>query len=216
MKKIFLTVAVAMFAVLGASAQDGDIVFAKSVQNIRIGYAGVANASNSNLAGGVDLGVNIIQIGVKPYSTGAITVGADFLMDTYHPTKDHYFLTVDHRTVIVPTIFTKTKYSGSTVLGFGIPLDFTQKIGRNLAITLGAAARINLNASTRLVYADSDKKWHTERASGIHTNRVTYDLHCSVDVDGFGIYAAYAPMNVFEDGYGPSFNMFSVGLIFKH
>ncbi|MBO6068251.1 MAG: hypothetical protein J6T49_04535 [Bacteroidales bacterium] len=214
MKKVFFVIAFAMLTVIGASAQMSDFVTAKVGSNIRLGYVGAAN--NSNVAGGFDLGINVIEVGVRPYSTGELTLGADFLMDIYHPTSGKYFLSGGHSTTIVPSIFSKIKYSTSTVLGFGIPLNFTQRISDKLSVTAGATARINMNASTRLVYTNSDNKWNTERASGIYTNRVTYDLHLSVDVDGFGIYASYCPMNVFESGHGPSFNTFAVGLIFKH
>ena len=214
MKKIVLIIAIAMLSVFGASAQRSDLVVAKAGSNLRIGYAGAAN--NSNVAGGVDLGINIIEVGVRPYSTGTVALGADFLLDTYHPTSGKYFLSGGHSTAIVPSIFSKIRYSTATVIAFGIPLNFTQRLSDNLAITVGAAAKINMNASTRLVYTNSDNKWNTDRVSGIYTNRVTYDIHCSVDVSGFGIYASYSPMNVFESGYGPNFEMFSVGLIFKH
>ena len=217
MKKILFVVAFAVISVFGASAQSNDVVFAEVGQYIRLGYAGVANSSTSNLNGGFDLGVNIIEFGVRPYSTGAISLGADFMLDTFHPAKDHYFFTSGDLTVIVPSIFSKIKYSTATVLALGVPLNFTQNIGGKLNITVGATAKVNMNASTRLVYSNSDnKKWNTERTSGIPTNRLTYDVHCAVDVNGFGIYASYSPMNIFESGHGPQFNMFSVGLIWKN
>ncbi|MBR5736643.1 MAG: hypothetical protein IKX60_07630 [Bacteroidales bacterium] len=214
MKKILFSIAIAMFSVFGASAQRSDLITSEIGSNLRVGYVG--SADNSNIAGGFDLGINIIEIGVNPYSGSALTLGADFLLDTYHPTSGKYFLSASHSTAIVPSIFSKIKYSTATVLGLGIPLDFTQRLSDKLSVSVGASARINMNASTRLVYTNSDNKWNTERVSGIYTNRVTYDLHLSVDVDGFGIYASYRPMNVFEDGHGPSFNTFAVGLIFKH
>lgn len=214
MKKALFVIAFAMLTIIGASAQRSDFVTAKVGSNVRLGYVGAAN--NSNVAGGFDFGVNVIEVGVKPYSAGALTLGADFLMDIYHPTSGKYFLSGGHSTAIVPSIFSKIRYSTATVLGFGIPLNFTHRVNDKLALTLGAAARINMNASTRLVYTNSDNKWNTDRATGIYTNRVTYDVHFSVDVDGFGIYASYSPMNVFEGNHGPSFNTFAVGLIFKH
>lgn len=214
MKKVLFVIAFAMLTVIGASAQRSDIVTAKAGSNIRVGYVGAAN--NSNVAGGVDFGVNIIEVGVKPFSTSSLTLGADFLLDTYHPTSGKYFLSGGHSTAIVPSIFSKIRYSTATVLGFGLPLTFTQRLTDKLSVSVGATARINMNASTRLVYTNSDNKWNTERASGIYTNRVTYDLNLSVDVDGFGIYASYRPMNVFESNHGPSYNTFAVGLIFRH
>ncbi|MBR3030004.1 MAG: hypothetical protein IKH93_02490 [Bacteroidales bacterium] len=214
MKKVLFVIAFAMLTVIGASAQRSDLVTAKAGSNIRVGYVGAAN--NSNVAGGVDFGINIIEVGVKPFSGSSLTLGADFLLDTYHPTSGKYFLSGGHSTAIVPSIFSKIKYSTSTVLGFGLPLTFTQRLTDKLSVSVGATARINMNASTRLVYTNSDNKWNTERASGIYTNRVTYDLNLSVDVDGFGIYASYRPMNVFEANHGPSYNTFAVGLIFRH
>lgn len=214
MKKVLFVIAFAMLTVIGASAQRSDLFTAKVGSNLRVGYVGAAN--NSNVAGGFDFGINVIEAGVKPYSTGTLTIGADFLLDTYHPTSGKYFLSGGHSTAIVPSIFSKIRYSTATVLGFGIPVTFTQRLTDKLSVSLGAAARVNMNASTRLVYTNSDNKWNTERASGIYTNRVTYDLNLSIDVDGFGIYASYRPMNVFESSHGPSFSTFAVGLIFKH
>lgn len=218
MKKIVLTIALAIISVLGASAQDNGSVFFNGISNIRIGYAGVLNASDSKVQGGVDFGFNMIEFGVRPYASGAITLGADFNLDSFGTADGYYYNSAAHKTEVSPVLLGMKEVSRSraTVCTFGFPLNFTQTLGGKLAVTVGASANINLNADTYVDYLNATDDRCSYSVYGIPTNRLTYDIHLAVTYDDFGIYASYSPMKVFANGAGPGFNFFSVGVFFRN
>ena len=217
MKKIILVAAFAVISVFGAFAQENASVYFDPVHNMRFGYAGVLNSSDNNLMGGFEFGLNLFEFGVRPYSTGAISLGADFIVDEFNAAEGNYFLSEAHKTAIVSPLLSFKDIRGSRagVLAFAFPLNFTQTIGGKLALTLGASAKVNLNAETTTDYISVFDDRCSQTVAGIHTNRLTYDIHLAVTYDDFGIYASYSPMKVFENGYGPDFNFFSVGAIFR-
>lgn len=217
MKKIVIAIAFAMISFLGF-AQENETVYFDAVTNIRIGYAGVVNTSEENLQGGVDFGFNLIEFGVRPYATGAISLGVDFNLDSFHAADGYYFLTASHKTAIVPAlnVFREVKRSRLEVINFGMPLNFTQTIGGKLAVTVGATAKINLDSDTFVSYLSATEDYNSLYTSGVKTQRFGYDIHLAVTYDDFGIYASYSPMKVFANGAGPGFNFFSVGVFFRN
>ena len=151
MKKIILVVAIAMLTVFGASAQEKkDKTYVDGVTNIRIGYTGIAQCADENLLGGVDFGFNIIELGVRPYDNGKISLGVDFNLNVLHAAENYYFNTANHKTALVPSlgIFNKVKGSSLDFISFGFPLNFTSTFGGKVALTIGASAKINLKSIT--------------------------------------------------------------------
>jgi hypothetical protein len=214
MKKIVFAIAFAMISILG-SAQE--TVYFDGVTNFRIGYAGVLNSSDNNLTGGIDFGLNLIEFGVRPYQSGAVSLGADFMVESFGVADGYYFNTAAHKTAIIPAIGMKeVSRSRATVCAFGLPLNFTQTFAGKLAVTVGATARINLNADTYVDYINATDDRCSYSVYGIPTNRLTYDIHLAVTYEDFGIYASYSPMKVFANGAGPDFNFFSVGAFFRN
>lgn len=219
MKKVIFTIAFAIVSILGASAQeDNGVVYFNGISNIRIGYAGILNSSDSKVQGGIDFGFNLIEFGVRPYASGAFSLGADFMLDSFGTADGYYYNSAAHRTEVSPALLGMKDISRSraTICAFTFPLNFTQTIGGKLAVTLGAAAKINLNADTYVDYLNATDDRCSYSVYGIPTTRLTYDIHLAVSYDDFGIYASYSPMNVFANGAGPGFGFFSIGAIFTN
>ena len=216
MKKIVFTLAFAIISVLGASAQNSSVYF-DGISNLRFGYAGVLNSSDPKVTGGFEFGFNMIEFGFRPYESGAISLGADFMLDEFGADKGYYYKTVAHKTEITPALVNVKEIhrSRATVCAFGFPLNFTQTLGDKLAVTIGASAKVNINADTYVDFTNITDDNCTMSVYGIPTNRLTYDFHLAVTYDDFGIYATYSPMKVFEHGAGPDFNFFSVGLFIR-
>ena len=218
MKKIVFAIAFAIVSVLGASAQENSSVYFDGISNLRFGYAGVLNSSDSNVTGGFEFGFNLIEFGFRPYESGAISLGADFMLDGFGAGKGYYYNTVAHKTQVSPALpgLKEIHRSRATVCAFGFPLNFTQSIGDKLAVTVGASAKVNINADTYVDYTSITDDNSTLSVYGIPTNRLTYDFHLAVTYDDFGIYASYSPMKVFSNGAGPGFNFFSVGVFIRN
>ncbi|MBQ4020978.1 MAG: hypothetical protein II613_00320 [Bacteroidales bacterium] len=215
MQKLIFVISFALLTVLGVSAQDYEKSYFEAVSNVRLGYAGIASSSDSHLKGGFDFGFNILEAGVRPYRNGQISLGADLNLDFFNAAESYYFLSAAHKTAIAPSmgVFNKVRSSRLEALTFGFPLNFTNTFGEKLKVTIGASARINLDAGTYVNYLSATEDPTTTSVSGIKTKRFSYDVHLAVSYDGFGIYASYVPMKYFENGYGPDFNFFTVGVI---
>ena len=182
---------------------------------MRLGYAGLLNSTEANIPGGLDFGMNLVEFGVRPYESGAISLGIDLLMESFKAAKGCAFNSISHKTAVEPMTGITIDRSRATVLAFGAPLNFTQTIGGKLAITIGATAKVNLNADTYMDYTNTTGDNCSYSVYGITTNRLTYDIHAAITYDDFGIYGSYSPMKVFAPGAGPDFNFFSVGVIIR-
>ena len=220
MKKFLFTIALAVVSAIGVSAQESESssVYFNGISNLRFGYAGVLNSSDSKVNGGFEFGFNILEFGFRPYESGAISLGADFILDSFGTEDGYYFNTAAHRTEVSPALpgFKEISRSRATACAFGFPLNFTQRLGDKLEVTVGASAKVNINADTWVDYTNITDDRCTLSVYGIPTNRLTYDVHMAVSYDNFGIYATYSPMKVFAEGAGPSFNFFSVGVIIRN
>lgn len=214
MKKIILVAAFVMLTVFGAFAQEGK-TYCEPTQYMKFGYAGVLGAS-SNLTGGFDFAVNILELGVRPYDGGRISLGADFQLDIFNTKEDYYFESASHKTAVLPAKgVIDVKRSSFDFLSFAFPLEFSQKFGDKVEFTIGASAKINLNADTYTRYKSATGDYCTFSVEGIYTRRFTYDVHVAFTYDDFGVYASYNPLGAFSDGYGPKFSYFTVGAIIR-
>lgn len=215
MKKTILVLAFAMLTVFGAFAQDNGKTYLEPTQELRIGYAGALKSGSTNVLGGLDFGINILEMGVRPYETGRISLGVEFNYNYFNTADGYYFASAAHKTTVVPSIFKHIKSANASVMYFGLPLNFAQTIGNNMEFSIGATAKFNLNADTFVRYKNDTDDYCTMSVEGIRTRRFSFDAHIAFTYDGFGVYASYSPMSVFEPGFGPSFGYFTVGAIFR-
>ena len=212
MKKIIAIVALATAFAFGAKAQTFSHGFMEGA--LRLGYTGVhGDDFNDVHRSGFNFGFNIYEISVKPYDTGRISLGADVEWNTYRLKNDYYYLVNEHRVAVVDEGSLNVKRSRLSVASFGFPLSFTQKFGSDFAVTAGISALLNLNGDVYTRYKDG-KDRRTLSTEGIRTNRCSYDLHFALTYRGVGAYFAYRPMDILKDDYGPSFNSFSIGVVF--
>lgn len=215
MKKTILVIAFAMLTVFGASAQSKGKTYIEPAQEIRMGYAAAVKAGSANVTGGFDFGINILEMGVRPYETGRISLGAEFNYDYFNASDGYYFASAAHKTEVVPSIYRQIKSANASLMYFGFPLNFAQSLGDKVELTIGATAKVNLNANTFVRYKSETDDYCTFSVEGIRTRRLSFDAHISLTYDGFGVYASYSPMSVFEPNFGPGFGYFTVGAIFR-
>lgn len=65
-------------------------------------------------------------------------------------------------------------------------------------------------ASTKYTFAG---KTYTEKAHDFKVERFSYDLYASVKFAGICVYVRYTPKDIFQEGYGPQFKYWSIGLV---
>ena len=168
---------------------------------------------------------NLLGFVLRPGKSGhhALTLGVDLDWDNYRLDAAHMWVPEDQAVKIVPIGeegIASVDKSILRVLSFDIPLDYTLSLGK-LALTLGAAAQVNLPGRTRFIGTDPtgneirNVKSGPYRATNIKTNALTWNAHAQLNFSHIGLYAEYDPMPVFAAGYGPQFSTWSVGLILR-
>ena len=197
-----------------------------------IGYGihGLVNAdpefgANTSILVNREIYFNLFGIAFRPGKSDhhAFTLGLDLDWDNYRLDAGHLWVPEDQAVRIVPIADRGIKSVDKSilrVLSFDIPLDYTLTLGK-LALTLGAAAQVNLPGRTRFIGTDLEGneirnvKAGPLRATDINTNPLTWNAHAQVTFSHIGLYAEYDPMPVFAAGYGPQFSTWSVGLILR-
>lgn len=153
----------------------------------------------------------------------AFTLGVDLDWDNYRVDDAHMWVPQDQAVQIVPIAekgIQSVDRSILRVLSFDIPLDYTFSAG-DLALTVGAAAQISLPGRTRFIGTDTagneirNVKTGPYRATDIRTNTLTWNAHAQVTYSHIGIYGEYSPQPVFQNGHGPQFSTWTVGLIIR-
>ena len=168
---------------------------------------------------------NLAGLVLRPLASEhhAITLGVDLDWDNYRLDPGHMWVPEGQAVRIVPIAEEGIKSVGRSilrVLSFDIPLDYTLS-SDSFAVTIGAAAQISLPGRTRFVGNDLNDseirnlKSGPYRATDIRTNKVTWNAHAQITFDHFGIYGKFSPQPVFQDGYGPQFPTWTVGLILR-
>lgn len=106
-----------------------------------------------------------------------------------------------------------SRYSSVQTLAISVPLLFTQKVSKDVSITVGPIVNFNAGGWVKRSYEEGDNDIEIS-TSKIGQNPVTVSAFGMVDIDGFGLFCKYSPMNVFKKDRGPEFNSFTLGFYF--
>ena len=106
-----------------------------------------------------------------------------------------------------------SRYSSVQTLAISVPLLFTQKVSKDVSITVGPIVNFNAGGWVKRSYEEGDNDIEVS-TSKIGQNPVTVSAFGMVDIDGFGLFCKYSPMNVFKKDRGPEFNSFTLGFYF--
>lgn len=93
-----------------------------------------------------------------------------------------------------------------------VPLLLTQHICSDFVVQVGGILNLNayMKATTKI---KADGVTYKNSFEALHQRFATVDLFASVQVwDATGVYVRYAPMQVFDNGYGPRYDTVSFGL----
>ena len=215
-----------------------DVVDISCLSHIDFGFNGLVNgksdsdfSDNTSFFQSQKFGFNMIELVIKPFRGFAVTAGADVNWSWYHVNKDFYWMPYDasyvtpqengtHVAIVPKTLggFKEIKKSELSVCTFSFPIDLNFQGGR-VTLTLGVSPELNLKARTRFKGIQNDGTVVREYSSGarrsnaIATNVFTYNLHAALSFGGLGVFGMYRPGAQFQDGYGPQFQTWTVGLI---
>lgn len=156
------------------------------------------------------------------YNFGRNSIGAGFELGwrNYRMTGRNCFALNDEgRVEVVPFgDDADGKYSRLKVftLGFPIAYHYTSpiKLARRHYLKFGFAVSLNYNThgSLRTEWTDAEGRDCTFKSNHIGQRKFTTDLTLGVGTAGIGFYVKYSPMDVLEDGAGPSFRSLSTGI----
>lgn len=216
------------------------------VSYFHFGFNGLTQ-TDSDFAGSTrflrsqQLGINVVELAVRPSEALRFSLGADFRANWYRLNKNFMWYPYDPGIMNGENVKENGYCAGFgpfrpdiqgvsrstlSVLGLAFPLTFSYKFGQ-LTFALGAAVELNFNGVIRFKGVDYAGKPLNCTSSGkyfsnqIFTNRVTFDIHAAVSFGGLGLFAQFSPLPKFYQGIhngkevicGPQFQTWCVGLI---
>lgn len=188
---------------------------------------GFTNALNAPAGMDVTMGrsfnfclMDAIAFRVRPWRTGAFSVGVGLDLRNYKMLSDQRFVEDP-----VTKKITLESYPEGSVPGFSkvhtgaatFNLKYIQKLGRGFNLAFGpelsVVAKRGTNHRISTTYTDSQGE-QKEKFKGIRTNKVGFNLVGIVNYKNvFGLYAKYSPSDVLQSNFGPQFQSLSVGLL---
>lgn len=141
----------------------------------------------------------------------SVSTGLGLGAQLYHAREGYMYEPAEGRVRFVAAPEGADVHSCLGVMTFHVPVMLTQKIGKYVDFTLAGILNFNTWAvvDNRVKYKDTV---HKARYRGLHQNLFTADLFASIGIGGFGIYAAWSPMKLFNAPYGPEVKGWSIGL----
>lgn len=107
---------------------------------------------------------------------------------------------------------TVAKFSRVKVFSYTLSPTYRRNLGGRWAVEFSPGINFNTHSSIKTRFSqDGDKRKLMEKE--LKVNPVTIDLMASLHFKSVGIYAKYAPMNVFKTDFGPSFRALSFGIV---
>ena len=218
-----------------------DIIDISCLSHLDFGFNGLVSgksdadyADNTSFFQSQKFGLNLIELIINPFKGFALTVGADVNWNWYHMNKDFFWIPYEpvpggiaiarengtHVTVAPKELygFKEINKSELSVCTFSFPIDLNFQ-AHKVCLTLGASPELNMKGRTRFKGIQYDgtvvKEYKTgaRRSNAIATNFFTYNVHAALSYGGLGIFGLYRPGAQFQDGYGPQFQTWTVGLI---
>ena len=157
----------------------------------------------------------VFGLSFAPFKKGpSFDVGIGFGMRRYRAQDGLQYTVRDNNLYLVPvaegTVVDRSRFDSWT---FHIPVMVTQKLYKDLALSVGAWINFNtyVRGETRY-YVDNIR--YREQYKGLNQRFCTVDLVGVIGLkNGIGFYGRWSPMSLFKDGRGPEFKTASMGVM---
>ena len=143
----------------------------------------------------------------------------DLNWDSYRLNKTNYWVPDHNGGVAVASLegsnYTKIKKSILRSFGFDIPVQLKIHLG-DVCIGGGIVGEFNFNGRTKFKAVDASGatvKNGDMKATDIKSLPFTYSYRASITYAHLGIYGKYSPCSQFQQGFGPQFSYWTIGLI---
>ncbi len=179
-----------------------------------IGFAIPANAPDG-FRQSLDVGLpDILNFCWRPTVNTSFSIGAGMMSRKinlgggYHFGTEGNVLTMEENTAEMYDVS-----SSLYRLSVSMPLRFQQRIYKGFGFGLAAIAKLN-------TYDSAETRWKSAGMSnkttftGLQQKPFTWDFEATVgEYNDWGVYVRYSPKQQFRKGFGPDFNVWSVGLL---
>lgn len=177
----------------------------------RFNYFDKGNVKNS-VEGGVRniVGVKWSRGSYKP--SFSIGLGASW---QYYEAQDGFAYAKDGSNLVLVPVAEgyDIKSSLLTTYSLQVPLIYTQPIGRNVKLIIGAVGYFNSYAQAQTVVSVGKDKYKTQYRN-LQQRLFTAECTCGLGVrDILGVYVSWSPMTLFQAPYGPQLKSWSIGTI---
>lgn len=153
----------------------------------------------------------------RPVKYVGISGTIDLNWDTYRPNKKtSYWLADGNGGISVAALegspYSKIRKSVLRSFGFDIPVQLKLHFG-DLCIAGGVVGEFNFDGVTVTKANDLNGEKVKVKEKGINGIPFTYSYRASLTYSNLGIYGKYSPRSQFEQGFGPQFSYWTIGLI---
>lgn len=107
--------------------------------------------------------------------------------------------------------YSKNRTSRLEVASVAFPVTYSYDISNGVGFTVGPVLNLNVYSSLTNRYKIDGEKQKV-KYSKVHCNPVTVDMMLQINVQDFGFYVRYSPMNLMNTKYWPGFQQWSAGL----
>ena len=107
--------------------------------------------------------------------------------------------------------YSKNRTSRLEVASIAFPVTYSYDISNGVGFTVGPVLNLNVYSSLTNKYKLDGEKQKV-KYSKVHCNPMTVDLMLQINIQDFGFYVRYSPMNLMNTKYWPGFQQWSAGL----
>lgn len=97
--------------------------------------------------------------------------------------------------------------------GFEMPFTVTQNIYKDFSFSAGVVMKFSTYTTASNKYT-IDNRSYEQSIKELQQRILTYDIFGAIGWDDFALYVRYSPVSLFNNGYGPRFDVVSFGVNF--
>ena len=157
----------------------------------------------------------VFGLSFSPFKQGpSFDVGLGFGMRRYLAHDGLQYTEIDNNLLLVPAVEgMPVRRSRVDSWTFHVPVMVTQKLYKDLALSVGAWINFNTYVKGETQYYVDNIRFK-EQYKGLNQRFCTVDLVGVIGLkSGIGFYGRWSPMSLFKDGRGPEFKTASMGVM---
>lgn len=181
-----------------------------------VGTLGTPDDMKTNMDRSIEVDWDIINLGYKFKGNNSVSLGLGLLWRNYRMTNDKCFWLDSNKEVKIANYGAGTDGKFSRLHSFSLTLPVLYRHAWNSGWNVTAGAEMQISNLKSKYYSvktriDAGEIENTSVMRGVKFNPFTVNAIACAAYKHVGLYVRYSPMDILDNGYGPSFQSISVG-----